>query len=491
VEQVRNQLLRAIPSVHSILESPPCKELMGRYSCGQVTRVLTAAIEEYRGEILSLPSQRLAEARRRATDLNYWCDICEKRLTRLHSPGLRRVINATGVVVHTNLGRAPLSQEALEQIADACSGYSNLEYDLKDGRRGSRYAHLVETLTWLSGAEDALVVNNNAAAVLLTLAALAGDEGEVLVSRGELVEIGGSFRIPEILAQSGARLVEVGTTNRTHLADYRRAVGERTAVLLKVHTSNYRVVGFTCEVPLADLCGLGREVGLPVVNDLGSGVMPVVSDLNGLAAGVEPSVPEAIAQGADVLTFSGDKLLGGPQAGLILGCRRYLEAMREHPLLRALRVGKMTLAALDATLRCYLDPAMALQSIPALRMSVMGAGRLRDLAGEMARELKVAVHHCGGEVWVEEAFSRVGGGAFPLAELPTHVVVVRLPGWSAGALAAALRGGEPSVVVTVRDDGVRLDPRTMLPGDQSDVTARFSAISRSRPKGGAGGVGTR
>jgi L-seryl-tRNA(Ser) seleniumtransferase len=370
-------------------------------------------------------------------------------IQRLRAPRLRRVLNATGVIVHTNLGRAPLAEEALARVVEIARGYSNLEYDLTAGARGSRQDHAADILRRLTGAEAALVVNNNAAAVLLALAALA--EGrEVIVSRGELIEIGDGFRIPDVLAHSGARLREVGTTNRTRAADYEQAIGSETALLLRVHQSNFRVVGFTEQPTVQQLAAVARRHELPLVDDLGSGVLVELAD--------EPSARESLAAGADLVTFSGDKLLGGPQAGIVVGRADLVEKLRRHPLQRALRADKLTLAALEGTLALYLD---APERIPVLRM-------LRDEGvRERAERLASAV---GGTV--EETVARVGGGALPLAELPSFACAVE------EELAAPLRAGEPPVVGVVRDGKLLLDCRT-LADDEVDEVARAVAAARA------------
>jgi L-seryl-tRNA(Ser) seleniumtransferase len=380
-------------------------------------------------------------------------DRVELELAQARGARLRRAINATGVIVHTNLGRAPLARVAIERIADVAAGYSNLEYDLRSGTRGSRQDHVAPILRLLTGAEAALVVNNNAAALLLALAALA--EGrEVLVSRGELIEIGDGFRIPDVLARSGARLREVGTTNRTRAADYERALGPETALLLRVHQSNFRVVGFTEQPRLEELVRLGRARGVPVVDDLGSGVLVALED--------EPSAREALAAGADLVCFSGDKLLGGPQAGIVVGRAELVERLRRHPLQRALRADKLTIAALEATLALYLDPQRAADEIPVLRMLREDTSAVRDRAERLAEAI-------GGEL--EETVGRVGGGALPLAELPSFACAVEEP------LAARLRDGEPPVVALVRDGRCLLDCRTI--GDD-EVDAVATAVTRAR-----------
>jgi L-seryl-tRNA(Ser) seleniumtransferase len=364
---------------------------------------------------------------------------------------LRRAINATGVVVHTNLGRAPLAEAALDAAREAARGYSNLEYDLSAGRRGSRQDHVASILRRLTGAEAALVVNNNAAAVLLALAALA--EGrEVLVSRGELIEIGDGFRIPDVLARSGAHLREVGTTNRTRAADYESSITEDTALLLRVHRSNFRVVGFTEQPTVLELAAVARRHDLPLVDDLGSGAFSHFED--------EPSARESLDQGADLACFSGDKLLGGPQAGIVVGRADLVERLRRHPLQRALRADKLTLAALEATLRLYLEPDRAVREIPVLRMLSEPAEGVRSRAERLA-EL------AGGEV--EETVARAGGGALPLAEIPSYACAVE------EALSAPLRAAEPPVVGLVRDGRLLLDCRTLSDAEVDEVAAAVVA----------------
>jgi L-seryl-tRNA(Ser) seleniumtransferase len=373
--------------------------------------------------------------------------MARRELERLQTSSLRRVLNATGVIVHTNLGRAPLAPSAVRRLAELGGSYANLELDLESGARGSRQDHVADLLRRLTGAEAALVVNNNAAAVLLSLAALA--EGrEVVVSRGELVEIGDGFRIPDVLARSGARMVEVGTTNRTRAADYERAIGPETALLLRVHPSNYRVVGFTQSVETRELAQIARRAALPLVDDLGSGSLIDVGD--------EPTAAASVAAGADVVCFSGDKLLGGPQAGIVVGRAGLVERLRRHPLQRALRADKLTLVALEETLALYADPERARAEIPVLRMLEEPVEAVHDRAERLA----ILV---GGEV--EETVARVGGGALPLAELPSAACAIE------EGLAAALRLGSPPVVGIVRDGRLLLDART-LSADEVDEVAR-------------------
>jgi L-seryl-tRNA(Ser) seleniumtransferase len=385
-------------------------------------------------------------------------DLVERlrhELTTARSAALRRAINATGVVVHTNLGRAPLAGAALDRVREVGRGYSNLEYDLSSGARGSRQDHVAVLLRRLTGAEAALVVNNNAAAVLLALAALA--EGrEVLVSRGELIEIGDGFRIPDVLGRSGARLVEVGTTNRTRASDYERQIGPETALLLRVHQSNFRVVGFTSLPSTAELAEVARRHGLPLVDDLGSGVLVDIPD--------EPTVRESLVAGADLVSFSGDKLLGGPQAGVLVGRADLVEQLRRHPLQRALRADKLTLAALEGTLGLYLDPSRAWREVPVLRMVI------EPPAGVEARARRLAALVDGA---VEETVARVGGGALPLAELPSFACAVE------EELAGPLRNGEPPVVGVLRDGRLLLDCRTLTDAEVDEVAEAVRAC-RSR-----------
>jgi L-seryl-tRNA(Ser) seleniumtransferase len=379
----------------------------------------------------------------------------EAEIALLRGPRLRRALNATGIVVHTNLGRAPLADAALDRIREVGGGYSNLEYDVTAGTRGSRQDHVAGLLRRLTGAEAALVVNNNAAAVLLALAALA--EGrEVVVSRGELIEIGDGFRIPDVLARSGARLVEVGTTNRTRATDYEAAVGHETALLLRVHQSNFRLVGFTEQPTVAELSRVARRHDVPLVDDLGSGVLVDVPD--------EPSVRESVSAGADLVCFSGDKLLGGPQAGIVVGRAALVERLRRHPLQRALRADKLTLAALEGTLGLYLAPERALRDVPVLRMLLEPAASVRARAERLASLVDGSV---------EETVGRVGGGALPLTEVPSFACAVE------ESLASALRVGEPPVIGVVRDGRLLLDCRT-LADSQVDEVAEAVRSCRSR-----------
>jgi L-seryl-tRNA(Ser) seleniumtransferase len=378
-------------------------------------------------------------------------------------PSLRRVLNATGVIVHTNLGRAPLPPAALDAIAEAAAGYSTLEYDTGTGARGSRHVHVEGLLRELTGAEAAIAVNNCASAVLLAAAALAGGR-ELVVSRGQLVEIGGSFRIPDVVAQSGARLVEVGTTNRTRIADYERALGPDTGAVMRAHQSNFRTVGFVQEVEIEALCEAAARAGVPVIDDVGSGALaerlPELAD--------EPPVRRSVAAGCALTCFSGDKLLGGPQAGLIVGTAGAVERCRSHPLARAVRIDKLSLAALEATLRLYLDPARALREVPVLRMLAAAEDELRTRAEAMRSVLLEA----GVEATVLTASAKVGGGSLPLLELEGPVCAVDPGSVGADELARRLRDADPPVVARAREGWLLLDPRTL-----DDAEARAAAES--------------
>jgi L-seryl-tRNA(Ser) seleniumtransferase len=420
--------LRALPAVDRLAAA-----LDGDATPAAAIAAARAVLEQRRAELLA-----------GATDDP---DLVARVRARLR-PSPRRVLNGTGVVIHTNLGRAPLAEAAAEAVAQAARGYVDLELDLETGRRGGRDAHVASLLAELTGAQDALVVNNGAAAVLLAAAALAGPDRAIVVSRGQLVEIGGGFRIPDVVAQAGARLVEVGTTNRTNLQDYERAVAEGADVILRVHQSNFRTVGFTADVPIEQLTALG----VPVIDDLGSGVLVEHAD--------EPSARDSLAAGAALVAFSGDKLLGGPQAGLLVGTRAAVAAVRAHPLARALRVGRLPMAALAATLALYRDPERARREIPVLAMLDAPDQVLQHRAERIAAAT-------GGEVVA--ATGRVGGGALPLLELHGPAVAVGGP-----ELAARLRAHDPPLLARVADDRTLVDPRT-LHGD-GDLEAAIAAL---------------
>jgi L-seryl-tRNA(Ser) seleniumtransferase len=380
-------------------------------------------------------------------------------------------INATGVVVHTNLGRSVLADEVLDHVRLIAGHYSNLEFDLAVGRRGSRYSAVEDILCEISGAEAAMVVNNNAGAVLLCLDTLARGR-RVIVSRGELVEIGGSFRIPDVMAKSGAVLVEVGATNRTHLKDYRNAVDDQTALLLKVHRSNFSIVGFTAEVGLTDMVALGRSKGVPVMEDLGSGTFV---DFSRYGLTREPTVQESVAAGVDVITFSGDKLLGGPQAGVIVGRSDILDRIKTNPLTRALRVDKMTLAALEATMSLYRDPQRAVEAIPTLRMITAPYEEVRGRADRLAAVLK-ALGDARLEVECRDGASRTGGGALPLLKIPTRCVGVRVAGHTVNALERFMRDHRPPIIGRIEDERFVMDPRTLTDDELPVIGGAFAAL---------------
>ncbi|MGD8990381.1 MAG: L-seryl-tRNA(Sec) selenium transferase [Desulfobacterales bacterium] len=384
------------------------------------------------------------------------------------TPNLRRTINATGIVVHTNLGRSPLATQVIDHLVTIAGRYSNLEYDLVAGRRGSRYSNVEELICEISGAEAALAVNNNAGAVLLSLDTLARDK-EVIVSRGELVEIGGSFRVPDVMAKSGGILKEVGTTNRTHLSDYTNAIGPQTGLLLKVHTSNYSVVGFTAEVSLPQLVNLGAEHQLPVMEDLGSGTFIDFSKYGLLK---EPTVQESVKAGMDVITFSGDKLLGGPQAGIIVGKKKIIDAIKNNPMTRALRIDKLTLTALEGTLRLYRDEEKAIRLIPTLRMIMLPLAEIQNRARGLADRLK----QIGGSrlhIQLLKRASKTGGGALPLIELPSLCLGLQVDGLSPNALEKMMRSNEPPIIGRIEDDMFVMDPRTIQQDEYPVIVTAF------------------
>ena len=443
---------RRLPAVDALLAEPEVAALTRSHPRSVVVRAVREAVAAARASGGAAPADG-------------WGAAVRAHVERLAAPSFVPVINATGVVLHTNLGRAPLARAAIDAMARVAGGYSSLEYDVGRGARGSRQAHCRELLIELTGAADALVVNNAAGALLLALAALARG-GEALVSRGELVEIGGAFRIPDVLARSGARLVEVGTTNRTHADDYAGAIGEATRLVVKVHRSNFQVTGFTAEVAAAELAPLARARGLASLYDLGSGLL---LDLAPWGLAGEPTVGQALASGVDVVVFSGDKLLGGPQAGILLGTEAALGACRSDPVARAVRSDKLTLAALEATLALYRDPAAARREIPALRMLTEDGATLR----RRAETLQALV---GERARLVEGSSEVGGGSFPGTALPTWLVELHAAGVAPQALAERLRRATPPVVARIADDRVLLDARTIFP-DEVETVARAARVA--------------
>jgi L-seryl-tRNA(Ser) seleniumtransferase len=452
---LRQQVLRKIPSVDEILSNPQIADLLRTYPRTVVVDAVRNGLKRLRQQLLD--KKELTDLEEEFFSFEHLYSLFRKEIDLQVQPRLRHLINATGVVIHTNLGRSPLHPSALKHMIDIAKNYSNLEYDLDRGERGNRYTHVEGILCRLSGAESALVVNNNAGAVLLVLNTIA--EGrEVIVSRGELVEIGGAFRIPDVMRHSGASLREVGTTNRTYLSDYQKAIGSQTALLLKVHTSNFRVMGFTSDVSLQELVQLGRQHDLPVMNDLGSGCFV---DLSQYGLEKEPTVQEAIKTGVDVVTFSGDKLLGGPQAGIILGKKNLLDLIKINPLTRALRIDKLTLAALESTLLLYLDEKRAMEEIPTLRMLSLDTGNLKRRGRHLLRRLSGMVDK-GTQLTLREDVSQVGGGALPLQELPTMVLAVKPLDLSVNELEENLRKGEPPIISRISKDELILDMRTVL-----------------------------
>jgi L-seryl-tRNA(Ser) seleniumtransferase len=444
---------RALPSVSKLLETPEIAELSAAVPRPIITAAVRAAVARVRDSELAIPLNGRA-----------WRDLVVAALESLVQPSLRPVLNATGIVLHTNLGRAPLADEALDAIRAVASGYSTLEYDIDEGRRGSRDTHCVALLRELTGAEDALVVNNCAAALVLALNTVAAGR-DVLLSRGELIEIGGSFRVPEIMARSGARLVEVGTTNRTHLLDYRAAITENTAALVKVHRSNFSVSGFTADVPLDTLAPLAAEHELPLLFDLGSGLLIPLAKYG---FPEEPTARAAVEAGASVVLMSGDKLLGGPQAGIVVGSTALVTRMRKNPLARALRVDKLTLAALEATLALYRDPESAVRGVPALAMLCAPAEHIRARAEALAAAFRAR----GLTAEAVDSEGAVGAGAFPDHPLPSSAVAVT---GDAAALARTLRAGQQPVIGRVQDDRLLLDLRSVPERDDSVLEVAVAA----------------
>jgi L-seryl-tRNA(Ser) seleniumtransferase len=412
-----------------------------------------------------------AELEEIKTDVDDLLPLVEEEVRERLQSHLRRVVNATGVVLHTNLGRSILPPEALESIRAAAGAYSNLELDLETGERGSRHSHVEQLLCELTGAEAAMAVNNNAGAVLLALTTHARGR-EVVVSRGQLIEIGGSFRIPEVMEQSGARLVEVGATNRTRISDFRAAVGEETAMLMRAHPSNYRIIGFTEETPLAEMSALAQERGLVLLDDLGSGVL---IDLARFGLPPEPTPTQSLKEGADLVTFSGDKLLGGPQAGIVVGRKDLVHAMSRHPLARALRIDKLTLAALEAVLRLYLEPDEVAGRVPTLVMLTLPPEELKRRARKLAKGIGAAAD--AFEVEVVEDSSQAGGGSLPATLIPTWVASVTSPSLTANQLEERLRASNPPVIVRIHEDRVLLDPRTLAEDEYELILSAFSSIA--------------
>ncbi|MGC8937768.1 MAG: L-seryl-tRNA(Sec) selenium transferase [Thermodesulfovibrio sp.] len=434
-------ILRKIPSVDRILKNEKIKVLFKEYSYSLVREAVRKVLDSLRAKVLKDNFLEIDE--------DSIIEEIKNSLNKKYS--LQPVINATGVVIHTNLGRAILPEEAIKHVVEIAQSYSNLEYDLEKGQRGKRYVHIVDAVRKIVNVESAVVVNNNAGAVFLCLNTLAKDK-EVVVSRGELVEIGGSFRIPDVMAQSGAILREVGTTNKTRLSDYERAINENTALLLKVHRSNFKIIGFTEEVSVKELCELGKQRGIPVMVDLGSGCF---IDLKKYGFYGEPSVQEVVDEGADIVTFSGDKLLGGAQAGFIIGKSALIERISKNPLMRALRVDKLTLAAVEATLMLYLDEKEAIEKIPTLRMILEPPEKIKRRA---AKILKLFKKH-GIEAMLKEDVSMPGGGSLPESGVKTYVIAIRTD--KPDEFSGKLRQTQPPVIGRIKEDFVIFDARTL------------------------------
>ncbi|MGD9950773.1 MAG: L-seryl-tRNA(Sec) selenium transferase [Desulfobulbus sp.] len=452
-------LLRQLPCVNDCLAHLACISAFDDFPASRLKHCIRLYLDSLRQDILSgrLHNQTTLDLERLFADLAHFA-------RRYHRPRFTRVINGTGIIVHTNLGRSLLPDSALQSLVAAASGYSNLELNLSTGSRGSRYSHVEDLLCELTGAEAALVVNNNAAGVLIALETL-GKGREVVVSRGQLVEIGGSFRIPDIMARSGARLVEVGTTNRTHERDYQDAINEQTALLLKVHCSNFRVIGFTSEVEGHDLVKIGRQHGIPVMEDLGSGCL---LDLSHFGLAKEPTVQEVVACGMDIVTFSGDKLLGGPQAGIIVGAQHYIDEIKSNPINRALRIDKFTLSSLEAVLRLYLDQSQAIQNIPTLKMIAMPASALQERVAHFCTRCRRSfVQEC--TIAPLSVSSQVGGGALPEQNLPSWAVSIQPKTMKLSRLEQRLRSATVPVMGRVEDGRLLLDLRTVAVNEEDNL----------------------
>ena len=449
----KKNLLRNLPAVDRVLREAVFRALLEQLSSDILTEAVQNRIDYLRRQLVSDGVSGVSSADLEPASI---AGVAAAHCRDLLKPSLRKVINATGTLLHTNLGRAPLAPQALRAIHDVAGGYSTLEMDMSNGKRGERYSHVENLLCRLTGAEAALVVNNNAGAVLLALTALARGR-EAIVSRGELVEIGGAFRIPEVMEAGGVLLREVGSTNRTHRRDYVQAITEQTAILLKVHTSNYRIVGFSGEVTSAELVELGRDHQLIVMEDLGSGLL---TDLSSYGLAVEPTVGEVVRSGVDVVTFSGDKLLGGPQAGLIVGRKDLIRKIAKHPLARALRIDKLTLAALETTLRLYLQPRQAASEVPVLSMFAAEPQRQKERCETLRQRL--LEEQVAAEVTLVEDVARVGGGAMPLTELADWAVAIRPHHCSVADLAARLRDYTPALIARIRDDALLVNLRAVF-----------------------------
>ncbi len=445
-------LFTLIPKIDELLEKDEIKELMKVIPRITVVDTIREEIEDLRGKIKKGISEEEIES-----TINNLPSYIEVKAQKKDSYKLKRCINATGVVLHTNLGRSLINKKIMENVLEVASHYSNLEFDLEKGQRGSRYSHLEEIIKDVVGGEAAMVVNNNAAAVMLVLSTMAKGK-EVIVSRGELIEIGGSFRIPDVMSQSGAHLVEVGTTNKTHLWDYEKAITENTAALLKVHTSNYRVVGFTSAVDSEELSVLKEKYDIPIIEDLGSGVLV---DLSKYSLEYENMVQDSLRRGVDVVTFSGDKLLGGPQAGVIVGKKKFIDACKKNPLTRAFRVDKFTIAALEGTFKYYLDEKKAMEEIPTLRMLTMTKETLDKKSRNLKELIEKNIDSAYIEIEIEDSYSEVGGGSLPTERIPTRCVVLDIKKISINSFEENLRHYDIPLIARLNKDRVYLDVRTI------------------------------
>jgi L-seryl-tRNA(Ser) seleniumtransferase len=469
MSHVHTAYLRKLPAVDEILRAPQVQRWIAQFSRHVVTTAIRQVLQQCRQRILHTTEVDALDAF--PLTVSGILPQIHEQLTKTQAYRLQRVINATGVIVHTNLGRSLLAPIAVANLQEVAQSYSNLEYDLEQGTRGDRYAHVEAYLTALTGAEAALVVNNNAAAMFLALQALAAGK-EVIVSRGQLIEIGGSFRIPDIMRSSGAILHEVGTTNKTHLRDFAQAISAHTALLLRVHTSNYRIVGFTSEVSLPELVHLGHTHNIPVLEDLGSGTL---LDLQPLGMHGEPTVSEVVASGVDLVTFSGDKLLGGPQAGILVGKATYIERVRRHPLHRAVRVDKFTMAALEATLKLYADPDMAQRQIPTLAMLSMTPQAITLRLRRLRRRLPPSVVEAY-RMHTIDGTSAVGGGALPLAELPTKLLALQPTFCSIVELERHLRCRQPAIIGRIAQEHYLLDFRTVQEREIAEIATALTQL---------------
>jgi L-seryl-tRNA(Ser) seleniumtransferase len=488
-----NERLRSLPSIERLLARPAATRLVAQLGRDRVRDLLRNILDDLRSELLEVSSQQSvvsikAEAQSadylfhsdsRLLTSDFFLEEIERRLEARGGmaarPSLRRVINATGVIIHTNLGRAPLAREAIDAVTDVAAHYANLEYDLERGERGQREAHCRELLAQLVASEAAIVANNNAAAVLLVLNTMA-EGGEVIVSRGELIEIGGSFRIPEVMEKSGARLREVGTTNRTRISDYERAINQQTRLLLRVHPSNYRIIGFTERPAIAELVDLSRRTGIPTFEDLGSGCL---IDLAPYGVTDEPVVAESLKAGISVVSFSGDKLLGGPQAGIIAGTRAIIDRVRQNPLMRALRVDKMTYAALEATLRLY-ERGVARAGVPVIRAITASFVELHERAARFC-DLVMQVTQGSMRATIEDGHSVIGGGSAPEVRLPTALVAIHVESSSASAIAERLRTHPVPIIARTERGRVLIDLRTVAADEEAVILDALAGIAQPVP----------